>query len=65
MRLKKEILYYERQNLIKSKQESKEETKADTNKQENIIVEKKSKKSKKTKNIIIMQNDIDDLEKDL
>ena len=61
-KLKKDILYYERQNLIKSKQET---NKQETNKQENITVEKKSKKSKKTKNIIITQNDIDDLEKDL
>ena len=81
-KLKKDILYYERKNLIKSKQETnkqennkqetnkqetnKQETnKQETNKQENITVEKKSKKSKKTKNIIITQNDIDDLEKDL
>jgi hypothetical protein len=59
-KLKKDILYYERQNLIKTKQENKQES----NKIENTTIKKKSKKSKKTKNII-MQNDIDDLEKDL
>ena len=75
-KLKKDILYFERQHLIKSKQEtnkqeSKQEpnklepNKEEPNKQETIIIEKKSKKSKKTKNIIITQNDIDDLEKDL
>jgi hypothetical protein len=55
-KLKKDILYYERQNLIKSKEE---------NMEENITVEKKAKKSKKSKNVIVPQNDIDDLEKDL
>jgi len=67
-KLKKDILYYERQVLIKSKEIIKEENvevKKEVNRQENIITEKKAKKSKKTKNIIVAQNDIDDLEKDL
>ena len=83
-KLKKDILYFERQVLIKSKEvnkqenieENKEEYKQENieeNKQEileinkkvNITVEKKIKKSKKSKNIIATQNDIDDLEKDL
>ena len=66
-KLKKDILYYERQNLIKSKEVKQEniEVKKEVDRQENITVEKKPKKSKKTKNIIVSQNDIDDLEKDL
>ena len=67
-KLKKDILYYERQNLIKSKEENMEEN-IEVNKkeniEENITVEKKAKKSKKSKNVIVPQNDIDDLEKDL
>jgi hypothetical protein len=79
-KLKKDILYYERQNLIKStqyvndkqenitvdkKQDKKQENITVDKKQENITVDSKSKKSKKKINIINTHNDIDDLEKDL
>jgi len=75
-KLKKDILYYERQNLIKSKQsvndkqenitvEKKQENVTMDEKEENVTIEKKPKKSKKKINIINTQNNIDDLEKDL
>ena len=78
-KLKKDILYYERQNLIKSKQENitvdkkqeniivdkKQENVTMDEKEENVTIEKKPKKSKKKINIINTQNNIDDLEKDL
>ena len=66
-KLKKDILYYERQNLIKSTQyvNDKQENITVDKKQENITVDSKSKKSKKKINIINTHNDIDDLEKDL
>ena len=51
-KLKKDILYYERQNLIKSKQSTNEINKEENIITENIITEKKQKKSKKKINII-------------
>ena len=63
-KLKKDILYYERQNLIKTKHITNENN-IEENRVENSTVDKKIKKSKKKINIINTQNDIDDLEKDL
>lgn len=72
-KLKKDILYYERQNLIRTKQPINEKNiTVDKNitVEENVTVEKKSKNSKKSKkklNFITYKTDIDidELEKDL